>query len=48
MLLAAAAAFRKGWQLHRGEMAILAYGLGALALAMALWHLARKAPPRRP
>jgi hypothetical protein len=48
MLLAAAAAIWKGWQIHRGETAVLAYGLGALALALAVWHLTRKAPAPRP
>jgi len=45
MLLAAALAVWKGFQIHRGEMAVLAFGLGALALALAIWHLTRK-PPR--
>lgn len=48
MLLAAAVAFWKGWQIHRGETAVLAYGLGALALALGVWHLTRKAPANRP
>jgi len=49
MLLAAAAAIWKGWQIHRGERAMLAYGLGALALALAVWLLTRKPPqPRTP
>ncbi len=47
MLIAAAAAFWKGWQLHRGELAVLAFGLGALALALAVWHLTRKPPQPR-
>ena len=47
MLIAAAVAIWKGWQIHRGEKAALAYGLGALALAMALWHLTRPAPGDR-
>ncbi len=47
MLLAAAAAIWKGWQIHRGETAVLAYGLGALALALAVWHMTRKAPQPR-
>lgn len=49
MLLAAAVAIWKGWQIHRGETAILAYGLGALALALGVWHLTREddqSPPR--
>jgi hypothetical protein len=45
MLLAAAVAIWKGWQIHRGEAAVLAYGLAALALALGVWHLTR--PPRR-
>jgi len=46
MLLAAAVAFWKGWQIHRGELAMMAYLLGAFALAVAVWHLTRK--PARP
>ncbi len=46
MLLAAGVAFWKGWELHRGRSAMVAYGLGALALALAVWHLTREA--RRP
>ncbi len=41
LLLAAAAAVWKGWQIHRGETAVLAYGLGVLALVLAAWHLTR-------
>ena len=48
MLVTAALAIWKGWQIHRGEMAVLAYGLGAVALAVGVWHLRRKAPPPRP
>ena len=44
MLVAAAIAFWKGWQIHHGETAVLAYGLGAVALALGVWHLTRKAP----
>jgi hypothetical protein len=47
MLIATAIAFWKGWQIHRGEKALLAYGLGALALAMAVWHLTRPATGAR-
>lgn len=49
MLLAGAVALRRGWLIHRGETAVLAYGLGILALALAVWHLTRKLqpPPRR-
>jgi uncharacterized membrane protein len=49
MLLAAAVAIWKGWQIHRGETAILAYGLGAMAIALGVWHITRKQPqPRIP
>ena len=44
MLVAAALAFWKGYEIHRGEMAVMAYGLGTLALALGVWHLTRKAP----
>lgn len=44
MIVAAAFAFWKGWEIHRGETAVLAYGLGAMALLLGLWHLTRKAP----
>lgn len=47
MLLAAGIAVWKGWHIHRGHMALLAYGLAALALGMAIWHLTRHDPPRR-
>jgi hypothetical protein len=48
MLLAAAVALWKGWQIRHGEQAMIAYGLGTLALAIAVWHLTRRAPvPRR-
>jgi peptidoglycan/LPS O-acetylase OafA/YrhL len=51
MFIAAAIAFWKGWEIHRGETAILAYGLGAMALVLGLWHLTRERrrsslPPR--
>lgn len=48
MLVAAALAIWKGWQIHRGETAVLAYGLGAMALALGVWHLMRKTPQSRP
>lgn len=47
MLIAAALAFWKGFQIHRGEMAVMAYGLGALALVLGVWHLTRRTPQRR-
>jgi len=47
MLLAAALAIWKGWQIHRGEIAAMAYGLAVLALALGVWHLTRRAPRPR-
>jgi hypothetical protein len=47
MLIAAALAIWRGWEIHRGEMAVLAYGLGVMALAVGVWHLTRKAPRPR-
>ena len=41
MLIAAAIAFYRGWQIHTGHYAWLAYGLGVLALALAAWHFVR-------
>ncbi|MGH9564192.1 MAG: hypothetical protein ACRD3S_22295 [Terracidiphilus sp.] len=42
MIVAAAVAFWKGWEIHRGETAVLAYGLGAMALLLGVWHLTRE------
>jgi hypothetical protein len=48
MLLAAVVAFWKGWKiLANGHSPLLAYGLGALALGLALWHLTRREAQRR-
>jgi hypothetical protein len=47
MLLAAGLAFYKGWMIHSGRMAVLAYGLGVVALALAVWHLIQKTPRTR-
>jgi len=48
MFLAAALALWRGWQIHRGPYALLAYGLALLAGAMGVWHFTRKPPrPRR-
>ena len=38
MIVAAAIAFWRGWQIHTGRYAWMAYGLGVLALALAVWH----------
>lgn len=42
MALAAVVAFWRGWKLHTGTMAWAAYGLGAVALGLAVWHMTRK------
>lgn len=41
MIVAAAIAFWRGWQIHHGHYAWMAYGLGVLALGLAVWHLAQ-------
>jgi len=43
LVLAAVLAIWKGWQIHHGERALIAFGLGALALALAVWLMTRKA-----
>jgi hypothetical protein len=47
MLAAAGVALWKGWKIHSGMYAWAAYGLGAAALGLAVWHLTRKAEQRR-
>jgi uncharacterized membrane protein len=47
MLVAAAIAFYRGWKIHTGHIALLAYGLGALALGLAVWHLTRGKSQKR-
>ena len=42
MLVAAGIALWKGWAIHTGQYAWTAYGLGAAALGLAVWHLTRK------
>jgi hypothetical protein len=46
MLVAAGIAFYRGWKIHTGREALVAFGLGVLALGLALWHLTRA--PLRP
>ena len=41
MLLAAGVAFYRGWKIHTGREALFAFGLGVLALGLAVWHLTR-------
>lgn len=47
MLIAAGIAFYRGWKIHTGSYALMAYALGALALGLAVWHLTRPLPQRR-
>jgi uncharacterized membrane protein len=47
MLVAAGVAVWRGWKIHTGTYAWLAYGLAALAVALAVWHLTRKADAHR-
>jgi len=47
MVVAAAVAAWKGWKIHTGSHAWMAYGLAALALALAVWHLTRPSDARR-
>ncbi|MFZ0746765.1 MAG: hypothetical protein WAM85_20335 [Terracidiphilus sp.] len=47
MLVAAGIAFYRGWKIHTGHTALLGYGLGVLALGLAVWHLTRKPPQPR-
>lgn len=47
MLLAAGFAGWKGWRIHSGSHAWMAYGLAVLALAMAIWHLTRPPETRK-
>jgi hypothetical protein len=44
MLVASGVAFYKGWKIHTGQSALLGYGLGVLALGLAIWHLTRPRP----
>jgi hypothetical protein len=47
MLVAALFAFYRGWKIHTGHYAVMAYGLGVLALGLAAWHLTRTPSPPR-
>jgi hypothetical protein len=40
MIVAAGFAFWRGWQIDHGHYAWMAYGLGVLALGLAVWHFA--------
>jgi hypothetical protein len=47
MLVAAAVAVWRGWKIHTGTHAWMAYGLAGLALGLAVWHLTRRTDARR-
>jgi hypothetical protein len=36
----------QGFAIHTGDRALLAYGVGVLALAVGVWRLTRKPPQR--
>jgi hypothetical protein len=48
MIVAAGIAFWRGWQIHSGRYAWMAYGLGVLALGLAAWHFASVRSRRLP
>lgn len=39
-------AIYRGWMMHAGERAWLAYGLGVIAIALGVWRLMRN--PNKP
>ncbi|MGC1424045.1 MAG: hypothetical protein WA815_16955 [Terracidiphilus sp.] len=47
MIVAAGFAFWRGWQIHHGHNAWMAYGLGVLALGLAVWHFSHGEPRTR-
>jgi len=42
MLALGAFALYRGWTIHTGQNAWLAYGLGVLALGLGIWRLTRR------
>lgn len=46
LLAAGCFALFEGWKIHTGRQALWAYGLGVLAVAVGIWRLTRKEPPR--
>ena len=46
MIVLGVLALYRGWTLNGGQHTVLAYALGALALALGAWHLSRKTPQR--
>ncbi len=47
MIVLSGFAFYQGWTIHTGDRAMLAYGVGVLALAVGAWRLMRKPPQPR-
>ena len=47
LILFGVLALYRGYTLHAGQRAWIAYALGGAALALGAWHIIRKAPPRR-
>ncbi|MGA2809542.1 MAG: hypothetical protein ABSE87_15545 [Terracidiphilus sp.] len=47
MIILGGVALYQGWTLHTGQHALLAYGLGVLAVAVGIWRLTRKPPQPR-
>jgi len=46
LIAAGGFALYRGWTLHTGQRALMAYALGVLALALGAWRITRK-PDRR-
>jgi hypothetical protein len=42
MLVLGAFALYRGWMIHTGQNAWMAYGLGFLAFALGIWRLTRR------
>jgi hypothetical protein len=42
MLVLGAFALYRGWMIHTGQNAWMAYGLGILAFALGIWRLTRR------
>lgn len=47
LLVAGCLAFYEGWRIHNGTRALPAYGLGVMAITLAVWRLTRKPDPPR-
>jgi hypothetical protein len=47
MIAAAGIAFYLGWRRFTGSEALLAFGLGVVAVGLAVWHLTRSTEGRR-